>query len=488
MLRFAIFAWACAACAGQPPTVEPSPDASPAPATGLVLEPTHGSVVAGDPIEISLHVAGLYSDRTRPVAVQILTNPDDLASWETIATTMAAPPLDNAPSAFAVDVRPVTDETERARWPIGGVLRLRVVDDAGVALPIDPEDPTDTVIALANPAGLPAGWTYLSEKPVGSVDETVAYYAAIGAPPTLDDFLTTFGFPGDETTSTYYNRADLGIGREMHCRATDTSGGAACYVRNFGVFGGSRDDAIALTVAGGVPLATVAMVYTPPVDAPNAVTFMVYGPDGTLVNEAQLDTRGDNTSVPQNCLNCHGGRSRYDATTHAVTNARFLPFDPSAFEYSDRADLTFATQEESVRRLDRLVAAAGATAGVRDQIEGMFPVTNTPYDAAFVPAEWNLSSRDARVYREVVAPYCRSCHASFENMPDDPGAFATAATVKQRAAGVVQRVCGAGPTGMPTAEATSVDFFSSGARALLLAWLEVPGACAPAVVVTPPSP
>jgi hypothetical protein len=347
-------------------------------------------------------------------------------------------------------------------------------------LAIDPEGPTDTVIAIANPSPPPAGWTYLSEELPGSVTETIAYYTAIDAPATLTDFQTRYGFPGDETTALYYNAGDLAIGREMHCRATATpAGGVACYVRNYGVFGGTRDEAMTLAVAAGPPLATVAMVYTPPIDAPNAVTFVVYGPDGARVNEAQLDTRGDNTSIPQNCLNCHGGRSAYDTTTHAATNARFLAFDPIAFEYAPQPELSLAAQEEKLRRLNRLVALAAPTVAVRELIEGIFPVANTPYDPAFVPEGWNATPRDARVYREVVAPYCRSCHTAFEATAADPATFATAEGFRAKANAIVAKVCGAGPKGMPTAEATTKLFFASPARAVLLQWLERPGACAP---------
>jgi len=455
---------------------------SPVAVAGLVVLPTHGLVLDGDPTTIKVHVAGVYSDKARPLAVQILENPNDLTSWQTIGTTTATAPVGDS-FGFSLDVQPVSSAAETARWPRGGILRLRVVDDAGVALPHEVAAgvagaPDDTVIAVVNPATLPVGWNYLVEKAPGSVAETIAYYAATNAPATLDAFMTRYGFPGDETTAGYYNVGDLGIGRDMHCRA-QPAGGLACYSRNFGTFGGSRDDALAEVAGGGVPLATVAMVYTPPIDAPNAVAFTVYGAAGALVNEAQLDTHGDNKSIPQNCLNCHGGRARYDLAQHAALGARFLPLDPNAFEYSTLPDLTFAAQEDKFRRLDRMVANAAPTAGVVEVIEGMFPTSNLPYNPTFVPAGWNASPRDARVYREVIEPYCRGCHSAMENAVNDPLVFSTAASFKARAAEVMARVCGAGPKGMPSAEQTAIRFFGSPARALLVAWLDKPGACAP---------
>ena len=299
--------------------------------------------------------------------------------------------------------------------------------------------------------------------------------------------MARYGFPEAETAARYYNTGDLGIGREMHCRATQTpAGGVACYVRNYGTFGGKREEAIALTVAGGVPLATVAMVYTPPIDAPNAVSFIAYGPDSALLTSAQLDTLGNNTSIPQNCLNCHGGRSRYDADANAVLGARFLPFDPAAFAYATQPDFTFAAQEDKLRRLNRLVAGAAPTPAVLEVIEGLFPANNSPYNPAFVPVGWSETPSDARVYREVIAPYCRNCHVSFGNGADDALALRTAASLRARAEVTMKRLCGAGPLGMPAAEQTTLHFFESSARAVLLQWLGQPGACAPVTAAPPP--
>lgn len=456
------------------PPINPDP---PEVAIGVVTEPRHGEVVEGNPGSVRLRVAGIYEDGPRPLAVQILENPEDLASWRTIATTTARP-SDGGAYRFSVDVQPVSSAAESARWPRGGVLRLRVVDDLGRALSLDEDEPADTTLALVSPLDVPDGWTYLREKPTGSAAGTSAYYVAIDAPTTLTAFRQRYGFPGNEVTALYYNRGDLHIGRGMHCRAI-AAGGVACYVQNYGEFGGSQRQALSLTLAGDAPFATVAMVYTPPHDAPNAVKFMVYGANGALLDEAQLDTRGDNISVPQNCLNCHGGRSSFNAATNTVRGAHFLPFDPAAFEYATAPQFTLAAQEDELRQLNRLIAETSQTAAARQVIDGMFPAGNAPFDPRFVPAAWSAAPRDARVYREVIAPYCRGCHVTFDRA-SEIGTFSTPAEVKAQAASIIARVCGAGPTGgMPAAEATAQDFFASPARALLLAWLDAPGACAP---------
>jgi len=445
---------------------------------GLVTEPALGAVIEGDPSTISLRVAGVHNIEGRSLMVQVLSNPDDLMSWETIASMTASEPQADGKFGFSTVVRPVTGAQDAGRWPAGGVLRLRVVDDMGRKLAHDPATPDDSVIAVVNPAGAPAAWMYLMSKPRGSTTETQAYYTAINAPPTLADFMTRYGFPGDETVARYYNAGDLGIGREMHCKATP-NGGLACYVRNYGTFGGSRSDAMAATLAGGTPLATVAMMFTPPLDAPNSVKFMVYNQSNSLMMFAPLDTQGDNTSVPQNCLNCHGGRASYDTAMHKVTGARFLPFDPAALAFPARSDLAFAAQEDGFRRLNRLVEPAAHTMATHELIDGIFPPDGSPYNPAFVPPGWSETAADARVYREVIAPYCRGCHASFSSATEDMLALRTASAVRKRAQSMATYVCGAGPHGMPAAEQTALRFFGSSARAVFLQWLDQPGACVP---------
>jgi hypothetical protein len=438
--------------------------------SGRVTSPTVGDVLPGDPEHLALHVAGEYDDPAIELRVQSLADPNDLASWRTVATTHA-----DSSNDFAVDVGPF----DRTQWPLGGVFRLRVVDADDVPLLAD--DDQTGVVAVVNPSVPPSNREFLIEKPTGSPEETAAYYVAIDAPLTLTDFQARYGFPTGEVSAVYYNNGDLGIGRDMHCVGnTGAIGGSmACYVRNFGAFGGTKEDAISKLVKGTSPFATVAMVYEAPIESPDAIKFMVYGATGTLVNQAQLDTHGNNVSVPQNCLNCHGGRSSYDGKNHSVSEARFLPFDPNAFVYAGRDDLSFPAQEARFRLLDRMVAGAASPPGVSELIDGLFPRNDGPFNGDFVPDGWGASPRDARVYREAIAPYCRSCHATFQNGSKDPLSFTTAEGTKQSAELIVARICTHGPNGMPAAEQASRAFFASSARALLLAWLGQPGACAP---------
>ncbi len=366
---------------GSTPTPAPAPvDAAPLAVGGVVDQPVHGSVIAGDPSTISLHVVAHYSAPGEPCQVQVLADPGDLTSWITIgsgATDTTA--TSGGGYGLALDVQPVTGTADAARWPSGGVLRLRVIDSSDHAfLASGFEADAVTTIAVVNPQPAPTDWLYLQQKGSGSIAETQAYYAATAAPTTLSAFMSQYGFAADganETAASYYNNGDLAVGRAMHCRATTTpAGGLACYVSNFGSFDGDPNVAIAaLETAAATPIATVAMVYSPPITAPNAVSFVVYNPAGALQDSAQLDTHGDNTAIPQNCINCHGGASSYDATTHAATGARFLPFDPAAFEFGSAAGFTLLDQQDQIRALDQLVLDAAPTEAIEDVIGGIFP-------------------------------------------------------------------------------------------------------------------
>jgi mono/diheme cytochrome c family protein len=452
----------------------------------VIDAPTHGSVISGDPAGIVVHVVAHHSQPGEPCQVQVLDNPNDLTSWTTIGTGTSDTSTSGLGYGFALDVRPVNGASDARRWPAGGVLRLRVIDADATPFTVSGFE-TDhlTTLAIVNPQPPPADWAYLENKPVGSVAETQAYYAATNAPATLAAFMTTYGFVAGggsgEIAATYYNAGDLAVGREMHCRTTTTpANGVACYVGNFGGFDSSVSAAFtALETPAASPIATVAMVFTPPITSPNSVTFAVYNPSGALQDSAQLDTFGDNTSIPQNCLNCHGAASTYDTTSHSATNARFLPFDPAALQFAPTPGLGLADQLPQLYQLNQLVLAAAPTTADADETDGLFPAPTT-YQPTFIPTGWSATASDRAMYQQVVAPYCRGCHASHQNSSTapDPLAFETASDFRASAASIIASVCGTGPNGMPGAQASAATFFASGARGLLLTYFAAPGACA----------
>lgn len=489
---------------------------------GVITAPRHGQVITEDTAAISIDIAGYATEPELAVEIQVLATPTDLTSWTTIAqATAAAAPATGTESAPMYEFSAAASPAD---WALGGVLRMRAIDpDGGVLAVLDHDDETCITgdpatwregistcavvgngLVLVSPGVTPAEAAvpplYLSRKGANDALETQAYYTAINAPATLAEFITTFGFDGTESTASYYNAGDLGIGRQMHCKSIAAAGGpgVACYVSNFGEFGGDAtlavDDAVTAAQAGTSDgaFATVAMVYEPPATSPNSIKFMVYGPDdaGALITQAVLDTRGDNSSIPNNCLNCHGGRATYDAATNAVIDAKFLPFDPASFGYSAISGFALADQQESLRQLNALIASTSPTIGIRDQIEGMYASNGglaspgSTFDPEFVPAGWTSSARTAQVYRQVIGPYCRNCHASMSRAgAEDILDFGDAALFSAQAANIGRTVCGTPGDGtshaMPNAEVVLGRLWSSPARAYLVEYLDLASACAP---------
>lgn len=384
-------------------------------------------------------------------------------------------------------------------WADGGLLHLRVRAPDATVRALVPEAVCaaggDGWRALAERCGVPDGPTLvdpaappdtirlLDAKGAGSPEETAAYYAAIDAPATLAAFISRFGLDAKGIGPVvYYNAGDLGIGREMHCGsfAAARGTGVACYVRNYGEFGGDAFEALRLAINGaggaGGAFATVAMVYQPPLDQPNSVQFMVYGADGALVLEAPLDTRGDNASIPHNCLNCHGSDSRYDAGAHAVLDAQFLPFDVGAFRFAATGEHSQGRQQAAVRALNELIGRTAPPPALAELMAGWYEVSPTQPDPAWTPPSWSAPT-DRLVYQQLVAPSCRGCHASRDDLLD----LADPALVRERAALVAQVVCRPDtvPHGMPNAEVTLASFWAGAGRAYLatLVGPELAGAC-----------
>lgn len=286
----------------------------------------------------------------------------------------------------------------------------------------------------------------------------------------LSSFISRYQFGGpDEVTATYYNRGDLGIGREMHCvdhsrdgSSGELSGEVACYVRNFAAgddnseftFGLSTDIAFQ-NVAGNHPFATVAMVFRKQAvgrSDESKVLFMVYNDQGTaLLNAAALDRAGItfavafnggasltglgtpgqnfNNHIPSNCATCHGGS--YNSSTHRVDGSLFLPFDLDQFDFD--ATHTRAGQEGVFRQLNQMVRNVAENSGnnpnnvLSDQIDGWYHNTahtttatgsfdlSGSFDSSYLPAGWDSTQTSASVdaanlYRDVVRPSCRGCH------------------------------------------------------------------------------
>lgn len=442
------------------------------------------------------------------------------------------------------------------RWPQGGTARVRVLgypensigrNKLTDAIPLMVRDGNgqlayEYTLVLSDTTPDPTvGATkpnYLSKQRIdfptvaAQTLETIAYYKAAKIDPTgtrtIDNSLTNLAafrtryFPsasspacknesGDnlfvETTATYYNRGDLGLGREMHCAYNPCAMGnlgdgqeVACYVKNFGSVSNGvpkiefGNKAASQTAAQqGKHFATVAMVSRDWVSEgdPNQVIFMAYDAKDALVRgPVPLDNRAlnndakSNSFLPGNCITCHGGKATYDQASHSVAGAYFLPFDLQAFDYFTYSpSLSRANQEAKFKALNETVlydTPLGNLAGARETVEQWYNLGQSPTfindvvprttDPTKIP--WNVAEK---LYKTVYAPYCRTCHIS---MPDDEQGTSLRTYTDFLAQGenVYDDMCGDGKT-MPQAEQTMKQMWNSSARSQLLSHFQVSKGC-----------
>jgi hypothetical protein len=465
--------------------------------------------------------------RVFPSRTPTVVNGQNRYSWEIIL--------------FASDMFP------GAGWPDGGTARARfraVRDDDGSSTYLPVRDGSgaaghvvDLVLAdkAPSPADLPPDLSpnYLNRKPTLSQDETGKYYLSVGTgangerPTILESLFTVGSFKQryfddaascptstPEFVAKYFNKGDLGLGREMHCVYNGCTKETACYFKNYGTRDGTprfNDRAEAKrALLADKPFATVAMVErgAMAVGAPNKVFFVVYDhqhlldpddPDSAPVSlEAQLDNKGFNKSIPANCMVCHGAASRYEPNTapsfpfnSKVTGAYFLPFDLEAFEFfrSLTTDpLSRAQQEAAFKGMNQIVYFTDLwfNFDANQLIKGWYggPGFLSPtFQGRFVPTGWrnaddavdNINRR--QLYRNVVARSCRTCHISHASDPFTSGlTFGTYDQFSTSAALAYLDVCGTHQ--MPNAEQSLKVFWRGSGRPQLLNRLALPKGCA----------
>lgn len=323
----------------------------------------------------------------------------------------------------------------------------------------------------------------------------------------LDAFkqLNRFGQPQNppnevEFSAFYANGGDLGFGRETHCRrnvAADGKFDYACYVTNYGQppkHFSDQDDAEAAAkgpVAGDAD-ATVTMEYSrvenpsgDPVEFPNndrAVKFYAYDTKtGNQAFQADLDGHGARP-LPNLCVVCHGGQSADAAAGGGAKkpayatrgdvigeNSTFLPFDLHYYKFPVANPRP--SQEDSFRNLNieivRQVAVqipSASGSAIPELIDLWYPggVGNQKDDLTTVVAGWNSGGAgnpnhlDNRLYRDVFARSCRTCHVA---QPYSGPTFTSAATFKGQIGTVQTRVCV--DKVMPHAQRTSDIFWTS---------------------------
>ncbi|QSQ19005.1 hypothetical protein JY651_27045 [Pyxidicoccus parkwayensis] len=499
-------------------------------AAGCMTGPYNGTTTADSVVGKSFLFQGYYNEPNTTISLQVLKTPDAdpsvAANWIQFATavTETSPTTFNSTDPiyyWSVNAAPVPNIFTTARWPTGGLVKVRGIakdpdgdinlytfdevtfgdclgehiNDDWATVGIECQgvglNRSAFVSTALSPVTSATPPNYLGRKGDISTVETEQYYAQIQAPASFTAFRTRYGFASGDITATYYNDGDLGIGREMHCRTFSAANGqgVACYVRNYGVlngqpsFGGDPTSALSDAVNRVNSFATVAMVFEPPANTANSVKFMVFdGPSGVRVPTAKLDSTGQHVSVPNNCLTCHGINSYYDSSTNSVSGAaKFLPFDVFSFKYSTASGFTQAAQADALRRLNQLVSFTSPTQATSEFITGLYApkavgdstaVANNTY----VPVDWTTNKRKGlALYNGVVKQYCRTCHMS-ATVPsydflqeDDFHNFKTSINAD---------VCGAGHE-MPQAEHVMRKFWNSGARAYLDLGLGLNSPCKP---------
>lgn len=316
---------------------------------------------------------------------------------------------------------------------------------------------------------------------------TTDYYAQVdprSRRQTLADFRTANGFGPGEVEAIYANGGDLGFGRDMHCMkqlASDGQFDVACYVTNYGSNATPDGQDVLDAIAGTDPVATVAMEWSriedplAPGDPPNAplvfgdpqrvVKFFVYdGAGAAFLNAANLDGLGTRP-IPQLCMVCHGGEysgavsggvPSFTSRNDVKLGSQFIPFDLQFYTFGP-APRDKATQQPFFKTLNEdYVLATAPNSAIQGIIAEMY-AGGAIQDEDFAVPGWQAQPSHEAMYKNVVAPTCRMCHASIT--VDPTLRFDQATQAIDRLGQIESRVCAQHV--MPHAQVTHELFWTS---------------------------
>jgi hypothetical protein len=288
---------------------------------------------------------------------------------------------------------------------------------------------------------------------------------------------------------TYYNRNELGLGRELGCADfVDAFGpngeallGLACFVTNYGSVFSDPVHSLEEAIAGAEPRNTVAITWRPSMEPGYEVQFYVYGADGRRTDWAQLDNYGPRPH-PHICMSCHGGA--YDEGKHLAKNARFLPLEPNLVVFAPEGgdtppSLTREGQEERIRIINAATLRTPLSPAQEEMIHelygGQVAVPGARSRPSWLPAGWRGDPRAEALFDQVIRPYCGTCHMAAQKSLDSSvlfsyGLFRSPADLRRFPLGSL--VCGS--FGMPNASPTLTNFWDQARGPVVVGGREFP--------------
>jgi len=397
----------------------------------------------------------------------VLTWPEvpGVASYQVSGTALAAP----------VTVRSATQWQSAAQTPGSQQWKVASVYEPGGVLTAASAWPSVTSHVAPTP-----GRPYLSmPNGTGSIGESTALYDnQCAAPRTIQNinlncpdagwFLSLSRSWRDTYDSKYGGGSiapswplaafadlnDLGLGRRVNCTLLlNTPRITMCWATSHGQFPapGQPPNGAALAAAGanGTDIKSLNIIIT----SAQGAFFGTWENARPITGRADaaydradlfadasskryltaLDTQGPK-SVPNACLSCHGGR--YDATRKIIVGASLLPLIPAHLTFA--SPQARANAEEQIRRINQIVLESNPSPTISAQINALYngaPGTpGTQANDAAVPSGW---SSQPGLYRQVIAPYCGTCHFS----QTGPLNFATYANVQGNKQRIQKAVC-----------------------------------------------
>lgn len=370
----------------------------------------------------------------------------------TITLTAVAEDADSNPLSFTWSVNAgtiISSSGSEAQWqlPISGGLHFAYVFvtnsnnekvEGGVTISTDGSAifGSQSVATPATSDKIPQTDHFLNYLGANVKEESCNYYLAIDTGgdcidgnlinPEIDftKWKNKWGLNDSSTgvRAIYANKTDLNLQRNMH--GISNADGTAYYVCNYPRVddldeGANLDNAIHnLNLA-----ACVAMENSSDGNGGERFTkFYAFGPSGDLLQSVNLDGRGEKY-IPGSCVVCHGGSS-YPKNKNDYTDVNlgssFLPFDLDNFVFSNHPGLSKLEQQSSLRQLNEWIRDnTNPRTAISELITGWYSKADIAFDSDFAPKNWEfddsdvpLSTDSKQLYRDVVKPYCRTCHVA----------------------------------------------------------------------------